>query len=415
MPARTPPVNKSGNNNDPSRRVVRVELGAGAAIKKDANDRSYDVRIGRGILTQVGPLTRSTLPTATRAMVVIDSGVPQSLQGALVGALAAVGIAVKTVSLTPSEQDKSLRTLECLLIAATEHKIERREPFISLGGGIIGDITGFAAATYRRGVPFVQCPTTLLAMVDAAVGGKTGANLALGAGGGNGGMRKNMVGAFWQPRLVLCDTAALDSLSTEEFSSGLGECVKHALIGVDWGDGALWDWMHQHADKISRRDHHVLAEMVARNVAIKARVVSLDEREESAAAGGGRMALNAGHTVGHALEAWAADSGVPLKHGYAVGLGLLAEMACGEAAGITTKGATDLTRQLLAQLGLPTRLPPSPTQPRADALLRLMGDDKKVLAGRLRLAVPTGDGRCRMLEAPGEREFTAGLRAIGAC
>lgn len=425
QPATTP----SANNASP--RVVTVDLGP----------RSYEVRIGAGVLSGLGHRVRTLLPAAQRALVVIDSGVPDRLRGRGVGSLAAVGVHSTTREFTPNEHDKSLDTLAAMLDAALSAKLERHEPIIPLGGGIIGDLGGFAAASYRRGVPLIQAPTTLLSMVDASVGGKTGVNLHVA-----GSLRKNMAGAFWQPKLVLCDIDALASLDDAEFRSGLAECVKHALIGALSNDAELWSFTAANAPAIARRDTSVLTELIARNVAIKARIVEQDEREESSAAHGGRMALNAGHTVAHALEALASSfggtglptgaispafggAGVPpaaglesgcsgfpaLKHGQAVALGLLAETALAEHLKFARPGLGDDVRALLTQLGLPTSVSQCPALAgvAVPSLITAMIDDKKTSGGKLRFAAPLGDGTCRMIEAPDDAAIARALASIG--
>lgn len=407
-----------GTATTPALRTVRVELAA----------RAYDVVIGSGALATLGDVLRALRPRATKALVAMDSGVPGVIAGRAVGSLAGVGVNARTESLVASEQGKSIETLGVLLSAAMTHRLERDEPVISLGGGIVGDVAGFAAASYRRGVPFVQCPTTLLAMVDAAVGGKVGINLRV-EGSGAGELRKNMAGAFWQPLTVLCDIDALASLPEIEYTSGLAECVKHGTIGAQCGDAELLAWMREKSALIASRDGATLTELVARNVAVKARVVAADEREESTDPNGGRMALNAGHTVAHALEALSARRmarGVGgdevnrrqdasrhhhLTHGHAVGLGLIAEMQVGERAGVTSQGASDEVQTILNSLGLPVRFVDG--EGAADEVIRAMGDDKKVQAGQVRLSLPTGRGECRMLRSPRGEDLRAGLRMIG--
>ena len=404
-------------------------------VRVDLADRSYDVLIAPRLLASLGPRLRDLFPDASRSLVVLDSGVPEFLRGQAVGSLAAVGLSPATVSFTPTEHDKSIATFESLLVRAAEARLERSEPIIAIGGGIVGDLTGFAAASYRRGAPFIQCPTTLLAMVDAAVGGKTGLNIALRATPTSpAALRKNMAGAFWQPRLVLCDLEALDSLAPDEFAAGLAECVKHALIAADWNDPDLWHWTTANAQRIGARDPHTLPELVERNVALKARVVASDEREEGPASAdprGGRMALNAGHTVAHALEAWfdharAADSSskpLPIKHGQAVALGLIAEALAALAsppplnpaapAPAPSSSLVDAIRAALAALNLPTHLKHFNAAPRADELLALMLDDKKTLTSRVRIVAPIAPGHARVF-TPSRDALRAGLAAIGA-
>ena len=260
-------------------------------------------------------------------------------------------------------------------------------------------------------------------MVDAAVGGKTGVNLFAPptAERPQGSLKKNMVGAFHQPSLVMCDIDTLDSLSPRLFACGLAECIKHALLAGEWGDPGLLAWMQQHLARIVLGDKELRAELVARNVAIKARVVMADEREEKTDHTG-RMVLNMGHTVAHVIETLPCTPIYPhqtspsenekpagLQHGEAVGLGLIAETVCAELSGITQPGTSRIVEQLLIDAGLPTRVANLPPESR---LIELMFDDKKVEFGKLRFVAPTGDGGCRVLESPTQPSILTGLRSI---
>jgi 3-dehydroquinate synthase len=386
--------------------------GAASIVNVELADRSYQVIIGTNLLTALGTHVRQAVGAGGRAFLVLDSGIPGEVPEIAGASLGRSGFRVSNQTIVADEEHKSLSTLEQLLaaIAATRH--ERAEPIVSIGGGVIGDIAGFAAATYRRGVPFVQCPTTLLSMVDASVGGKTGVNLAVGAHGAGRSLKKNMVGAFHQPSLVVCDVSTLKSLAPQEYASGFAECIKHGLLGGDWGDPGLLDWTIQNAGALLRQDHAALTQLVQRNVAIKAAVVHEDEREQGADHRG-RMCLNMGHTIGHVIETSPPPSGQPhqrpLRHGEAVGLGLLAEAACGEHAGVTRRGTTDRIRAALSAFGLPVHTDTSLNPGRiADAML----DDKKVAGGQLRLAVPTGDETCLILNNPPREAILAGISAI---
>lgn len=395
-----------------AQRTVTVGLGP----------RSYDVLIGAGTLPTLGQRVavvfghdapvRRVLPR--RAFVVRDAGLPEMHAAAAITSLREAGYQVSTFDLNPSEATKTLVTAQAILAAMARSRHERTDPVIALGGGVVGDVAGFAAAIYRRGVPIVQCPTTLLAMVDSSVGGKTGVNLEVAGEdsdkAGEGGLLKNLVGAFHQPALVLCDVTLLASLPLEELRCGLAECIKHGLIAGDWRDPDLLTWTRASLPPLLDRDPAHLIELVARNVAVKARVVESDERETGDGPGGGRLALNAGHTVGHAIETLDLPGG-PLRHGQAVAIGLVAESLTGERLGITLRGATDRLRDTLAAAGLPTSatgLPPAPV------ILDRMRDDKKTAGGRMRLPLPTGDGRCRVVIDPPETAVLAGLEGVGA-
>lgn len=398
--------------------------------------RAYDVVIGSGILTDknhnLAALIRQTLgPAPRRAALVIDDNLPKQLTDAVTASLTTSQSAqtkpfeLTTITLTATERNKSLASAERLLnhLAATRH--ERHEPVIALGGGIVGDVAGFAAAIYRRGVPVIQCPTTLLSMVDASVGGKTGVNLV----GQHNNLLKNMAGAFHQPALVVADVRSLASLPERDYRSGLAECVKHALISPQWYDPTLLDYTEKHTHHILNRDEQTLIELVTRNVAVKARVVEADEHEDTTREGG-RMLLNLGHTFAHALEPLENIIGVVendqlapappphtssptttttttrppgLTHGEAVALGLV--LAC-QTATInqqhntghnstqhnTLQQLTNRVTTLLTTLGLPTRAtwnpqakapPPTPQQ-----LLNQMMNDKKSRGGTLTLILP---------------------------
>lgn len=386
-------------------------------------DRSYQVVVGAGVLGQLGDSVSRLFPQCSgRVQVVADTNLPESLVASCLGSLARAGLTPACQRVVAEETGKSLATVERLVAGLASSRHERGDPVVALGGGIVGDVAGFAASIYRRGVPVVQCPTTLLAMVDASVGGKTGVNLLLpGPAGSPGALKKNMLGAFHQPSLVVCDVDALPSLTPRLLSCGLGECIKHALLAGEWGDPTLLEWTRAHVEAVRRQDPEVQVELVARNVAVKAAVVAADELERRID-NRGRMVLNMGHTVGHAIETMGctprlADgrdvSGEGLEHGEAVGLGLIAEAACAQRVGLARPGTVDGIRELLELAGLPVSaagLPP------ADVILDAMQDDKKVGGGRLRLAAPTGSagGGCVILESPDRAALVAGIEAVRA-
>lgn len=387
-------------------------------VKTTGQPRSaYDVRIGANLIPTAA---EKLIAKGQRALVVIDAKLPRETVEPLIRALDAAGVRWAAKVITATEADKSLSTLESALIEAARLRLERGDLIIALGGGIVTDLAGFAAGVYRRGVRIVQCPTTLLAMVDAAVGGKTAANLTVpgGSDDGKAALIKNAVGAFHQPSRVICDVATLRSLPLRELKSGLAECVKHGLLGGGLGDKTLLGWIDRHVDDILRLDQPTLAELVARNVAIKAKVVQADEREESTRPDGGRMALNLGHTFAHAIEtlpglAWKDPAtGVqmlgPLKHGEAVGVGLACAARVSAALRMCEKDLPTRVESLLTRCGLPTRiegLPPSA------ALLDRMAHDKKVAAGRLRLILPTKGLRARVRDDVPARVIAAAIDA----
>jgi 3-dehydroquinate synthase len=317
-----------------------------------------------------------------------------------------------STTFAPSESAKTLETVQRMLEVLTTAQLDRGDLVIVIGGGVLGDLGGFAAATYRRGVRWMNMPTTLLAMVDASVGGKTGANLFI-----NGSLKKNMVGAFWQPSLVLADIDKLATLGDRHYRAGLAECIKHGMLSADFGDPTLGAWTLAHVADIGHRVPRLLIELIARNVAVKARVVGTDEREEAPNADGGRALLNLGHTFGHAIETLPnlspdGDPGnAPLHHGEAVALGLVAASATAERLGIAPSGTLDQTRSTLIAAGLPTSVRGLP--PTAD-LLALMMHDKKVAQGRLRVVLPSGAGRCRVIADPDPAAVEAGWATIRA-
>lgn len=371
--------------------------------------RSYSVRLGAGLLDELGTIVRDRLDTSKRAFLAIDAALPESVVDRAARSLGRAGFAVSRAAVRASESEKSLATLERLLVALAGTKHERRDPVIALGGGIVGDLAGFAAAVYRRGVPIVQCPTTLLSMVDASVGGKTGVNLstapptALNESDG-APLKKNLVGAFHQPIAVVADIGTLGSLPPRHFRSGLAECIKHGLIGGVAGDPGLFEWTNANLGAILAQDSRTIVELVSRNVKIKAAVVAGDEREEAESAAGGRALLNLGHTFGHAIETVATLSpdgdpvNAPLQHGEAVGLGLLAAARCAEMLGAEPgRVSASAIATLLARAQLPTQvagLPPT------DSIVASMMHDKKVLAGKLRLVLPTAGFAARVVEDP---------------
>lgn len=380
-----------------------------ATVRVEAS-RGYDVQIGPGLLASLGQTVRGLLPKAARAVLVYDSALPVALVRDARASLSLAGLAVEQSLLQADESLKTLDALAPVLNTIATHKLERHEPVIALGGGIVGDLAGFAAAIYRRGVPVIQCPTTLLSMVDASVGGKTGANLLLAGGD----LKKNLIGAFHQPHAVLADTSTLNTLPDRELRGGLAECLKHGLLSAAFGDPDLFAWTLAALPRVLARDSSTLVELLARNVAVKARVVAGDEREEAPSDQGGRALLNLGHTFGHAIETLpnvSPDSDpahAPLTHGEAVALGLHAAAVCSAELGIAPGEFPGHVKAALSAAGLPSAVLGLPS---ADHVLQLMSHDKKVAAGRLRLVLPKGDGTCLVRDDP-PRE--AVLRAIEA-
>jgi 3-dehydroquinate synthetase len=356
---------------------------------------SYQVVVGAGALRDLGERTlRATVvgeKRAARAMLVHDAALPAPLVEAARASLSEAGFSVSACGAVADEGLKTLDGLAPVLDAMAAARLERDEPVVALGGGLVGDLAGFAAAVYRRGVPVVQCPTTLLAMVDAAVGGKTAVNLR----GAGGGLRKNMLGAFHQPCLVLADVMTLASLPARELRGGLAECIKHALIGGSWEDPDLLSFTRSVLAGVGpmasgTADPSGLVELVTRNAELKARVVRADEREEHSS--GARATLNLGHTFGHALEVThgLGPGGGDLSHGEAVALGMIAAARCSRMLGLCGEETVDLVRSMVASAGLPTKVHAGLD---AEAVAGVMKDDKKARGGRVRLVLLVKDDR----------------------
>jgi 3-dehydroquinate synthase len=381
---------------------------------------SYDVLVGAALLPNLGPTLNAidaltAMTGGRRAFLVYDRDLPNEHVAEASRSLAHHGYSVSSAFAIATEADKSIDAAQAILqdIALTKH--ERRDIVVALGGGITGDLAGFVAATYRRGVPVVQIPTTLLAMVDASVGGKTGVNLAT-----ERGLLKNFVGVFHQPSLVVADVRTLSTLSDRNLRAGLAECIKHGLIGATCADADLLAWTIANMERFLARESDALIELVARNVALKARVVQDDPREEkpsSDASGFSRMLLNLGHTFAHAIETLPgvasadAPSDSPILHGEAVALGLLAACAAGESLKKTSPETSRLAREAIVAAGLPTR---ALGLPQSSEIARRMLDDKKTSGGVLRLVIPTTPGEATIVAGAPLDAAIAGVDAIRA-
>ena len=327
----------------------------------------YEIRVEPGSLLRLGELI-SRVTGFDRAALLMDEAVCETHGEAARRSLESFGCTVITGQIPSGEKHKNLDTVRDLYSVLLDHRLERRSPVIALGGGVVGDTAGFVAATYLRGIPFIQCPTTLLAMVDASVGGKVGVNVPQG---------KNLVGSFYQPSLVVVDTHSLITLPVRELRCGLAECVKHAVIR----DADLFAWIEHSLDAIASLDPQTMVELVRRNVAIKADVVMADEKEL-----GQRAHLNFGHTFAHAIEATTGyGAGDGYHHGEAVSLGMVAATRLAIDTGRCPAHVLDRLVKLLIRIGLPTstdRLPSS------SDLMQAMRLDKKVHSGKLRFVLP---------------------------
>ena len=337
-------------------------------------ERSYPIHIGAGLLAQAELIT-SHLPQKRVAIVTNDVVAPLYLER-LSEALAACGVAIVPVVLPDGEARKNWQTLNHIFDSLLEARCERRTTIIALGGGVVGDMAGFAAAVYQRGVPFVQIPTTLLSQVDSAVGGKTAINHPLG---------KNMIGAFYQPRVVIADTDTLATLPARELAAGLAEVIKYGLIR----DPDFFDWLESNLDRLLVKDAEALAHAIEVSCRNKAEVVALDERET-----GLRAHLNLGHTFGHAIEA-GTGYGTWL-HGEAVAAGMVLAARLSQRLGHLTGDDVSRISALLAKAGLPVDAPDLGLEP----YLELMGHDKKVESGRLKFVLLARIGEAFMSEAP---------------
>lgn len=333
---------------------VRVHLG----------ERSYTIRIGADALGDIGKVCLRHFRGA-RALVVTDANVAPLYAGKTIASLAAAGVQATLFRIPAGEASKSMRQLSRILDRMASLRLDRGCGAVALGGGVVGDITGFAAAVFLRGIPYVQAPTTLLAQVDSAVGGKTAIDHRLG---------KNLVGAFHQPIAVVSDTSSLKTLPEREFRAGLAEVVKHAAIAGP----RLFSYLEKNEALILERDEGVMGRIVATNCRIKARVVEHDERET-----GLRQILNFGHTLGHAVEALAGYSS-ELLHGEAIAVGMSAAGRISCAMGFCAPGDVERLTALLDRFGLPTNMAEPPG---LAALKRLLASDKKTRRGSPRFVL----------------------------
>ncbi|AGT08666.1 3-dehydroquinate synthase [Paracoccus aminophilus] len=358
-------------------------------VNVDLGDRSYDVAIGRGLIGDAG--TRITaLFGRRRAAIVTDETVAGLHLARLQAALAASGIEAEALILPAGEAtkrwDKLGETVEWLI----SQKIERKDLVIAFGGGVIGDLAGFAAAILRRGVRFVQIPTTLLAQVDSSVGGKTGINSPQG---------KNLIGAFHQPSLVLADIDVLDTLTPRDFRAGYGEVAKYGLLG----DERFFEWLEANATELAA-DPVRRAEAVRHSVAMKAGIVQRDETEQ-----GERALLNLGHTFGHALEA-ATGYSDRLLHGEGVAIGCVLAFDLSARQGLCAQEAPSRVAAHFAKMGLPTRIADiAGALPDDEGLIALMAQDKKVEAGKLRFILAHGIGQAFVTDAVDPSQLRAVL------
>ena len=355
----------------------------------DFGDRSYDILIGSKLLQD--PAVFAQLPAAQIALIVSNTVVAPLFAQEVKKTLQASYPQIHLVSLPDGEEHKNWQTLNLIFDALLQHGADRKTVLFALGGGVVGDMTGFAAACYMRGVPFVQIPTTLLAQVDSSVGGKTAINHPMG---------KNMIGSFYQPHRVVCDLDTLEFLPAREFSAGLAEVIKYGPIA----DATFFDWLEINLDALLARDVTALAHAVQRCCEIKASIVAQDERES-----GLRAVLNFGHTFGHAIES-GLGYGVWL-HGEAVGAGMVMAAEVSVRLGLVDAVQTQRLTNLLRRAGLPTRGPILPDsgvdlaysgKDLPQRYLHWMRHDKKAEAGSINYVLLDGWGKARVMAVPDE-------------
>lgn len=348
-------------------------------------ERSYPIHIGCGLLADsslMAPYLKQK-----KALVVTNTTVAPLYLAQLVAALERCGVTAQTVVLPDGEQFKTWETLNLIFDALLGAHCERGTTLVALGGGVIGDMGGFAAACYQRGMPFIQVPTTLLSQVDSSVGGKTAINHPLG---------KNMIGAFYQPRLVLADLLTLDTLPDRELKAGLAEVIKYGLIR----DPDFFVWLEANVDRLLARDKDALAYAVARSCANKAEVVAADEREA-----GERALLNLGHTFGHAIETGLGYG--EWLHGEAVAAGTLIAAELSKRLGWLAAGDVQRIERIFVRAGLPVVAPKLGVA----RYLELMSHDKKVQDGKLRLVLLERIGKAVMTDLAGDAQIAAAIEA----
>jgi len=334
------------------------------AIPVGLGERAYQVVVGDGLLDAAGPLVAPFLKRG-RTAVVSDETVWRLHGERLTAALEAAGVRALPVIVPPGEQTKSFQGLDDVCDRLLALELDRGDIVTAFGGGVVGDLAGFAAAIYKRGIDFVQIPTTLLAQVDSSVGGKTAIDTPRG---------KNLIGAFHQPKLVLADLSVLSTLSDREMRAGYAEIIKYGLLG----DRAFFEWLEANVAAVLARDPSALAHAVARSIEMKAEIVAEDEKEQ-----GRRALLNLGHTFGHALES-ETGYGEALLHGEAVGAGMALAFRFSAGQGLLPGQDAERATRAIAASGLPTRLQDVAGHPfDAARLVAHMGQDKKAEGGRL--------------------------------
>ena len=403
--------------------IARGEYAPMQAISVQSAQGNYDIHVGDALLQSVGMVIAQKIPKARVAVLVVDQAIEHTWAREVAASLQAAGLRVVTHVVHASEDNKSIAQVEKVWRLLLAERVQRSDVLCAMGGGIVGDMAAFAASTYMRGIATVMIPTTLLAMVDAAIGGKTAVNLPISSDASDASMNsgaakpssqslptnllnnltnnlaKNMAGTICAPAWVVSDVRTLTTLSTREFRCGLAECVKHALLA----DESMLSWLETHREGLRAMDPARLVELVHRSVSVKAAIVSRDEREQ-----GERAHLNLGHTFAHAIESLLHDQ---VHHGEAVSIGLVAMAAASQAAGWWPDADKFQISKRLSDLGLPVRMPAKVDREQLKNAMKL---DKKGQSGAIRLVLLKGLGRPGVLDAASEQVINAGLDAIGA-
>ncbi len=355
-------------------------------LRIDLADRSYDILIGRNLLPRVGD--HLVNPKRTRRALVVTNPVVSQLYGkSLSKGLESAELAIECVEIPEGETHKTLQDAQTVYDHLIEKQYDRNTLLVALGGGVIGDLTGFIAATFLRGVPYIQVPTTLLSQVDSSVGGKTAVNHPKG---------KNLIGAFYQPQLVVIDLDSLHSLPPDEFRAGMAEIIKYGVIE----DPKLFAFLEKNSEKILAQDTECLAHIIETSCAIKAKVVERDERESNY-----RMVLNFGHTIGHAIEALTDYS--RFKHGEAIAIGMVyaAKLSC--QLGQCSQEAVQRIESLVKQYGLPSQLP----EFSVEEYIQTMYRDKKAHDKNIRFILVKDIGRVEIVDRVAEADIQKVLLA----
>ena len=359
-----------------------------STVTVDLGPKSYPIFVGSETLAIFGAFFLQHCDSK-KAVVITDENVGPLYAQAVTKSLNGSGVQSHTITVPAGEATKRKEVVESIYDKLFDLSIERSDVVIALGGGVVGDLAGFVAATFKRGLNFVQLPTSLLAMVDSSIGGKTGINHPRG---------KNMIGAFYQPKMVFADTAVLKTLPRRELGCGLAETVKHAVIR----DGEFFEHLENHADQIMNLEPALMVDLVVRNCRIKAAVVSADELES-----GLRGILNLGHTIGHTIETVCADRDV--HHGEAVSLGMVAAARLAAGRGLLKTETIERIIALLNRLNLPTSV--SEELP-VDKLYEAMKQDKKVRAGKIRFVLPTSLGSCVFVDDISEADIKNAIKEL---